>query len=153
MKCGESMPLLDNYLLDNYLIDGAVGLSIPDTVSAGDVIVVGSFSSSSTQSTAFTKVKEIKVNKTGTFRVRFEMSSGAYGAEGVIYKNGIIVGTNRVISGSITQSFFEDISFVKDDLVQIYVKRTDPSVGSVTVRNFTVSISLPDNNLIGSVIL
>lgn len=39
MKCGERMPLIDNYLLDNYLIDGPGGIKYATGVAtSGNVL-------------------------------------------------------------------------------------------------------------------
>ena len=82
--------------------------------------------------TSYTKVKEMQILRWGTATVDFTMSidMGGTGLAGtimaVIYKNGVIQGTERTlavgIDGSGTATYSENINVSVEDLVQVYAK-------------------------------
>lgn len=106
--------------------DGAITPVKLSAQSAGDYLMINNSALKSTVSTTYVKVKEIKVAKSGTYRVKFTLTAnGGTGpqAYGQIYKNGAAVGTERTTTSSATYS--EDISSISaGDLIQIYAKKT-----------------------------
>lgn len=105
--------------------------------AAGDYLMINNSALKSTGSTTYAKVKEIKVAKSGTYRVKFTLTAnGGTGpqAYGRIYKNGAAVGTERTTTTSATYS--EDISSISaGDLIQIYAKKT-VDTGSAEISDF-----------------
>jgi hypothetical protein len=107
-------------------------------------------------STDYSKIKEIKVIRAGTYRVKFDMrrSSGtaAY-VYGTVYKNGIAHGTEQNESSASFVTLSQDLVFAASDLVQLYYK-TGNIADTVEIRNFRIYY---DENLIfdtrGEVIL
>lgn len=91
---------------------------------ASDDLELDAPADSGTSSGAYIKVKEIKVNYAGVHRVKFLLFNNDAGAAvfGRIYKNGIALGTERSTSNSIPVLFTEDLTFVKGDLIQLYLK-------------------------------
>ena len=91
-------------------------------------------------STTYVKKKEIKLNDDlPVVRIHFELMAGAaVTVNGQIYKNGAAIGTEQSTTSTTYVSFNEDLSgFVKDDLIQIYIKI--PGGGySVYVANFSL---------------
>jgi hypothetical protein len=80
----------------------------------GDVVVA---------SGGYVKCAEIKIKLAGTYRVSFVIHSdeGSMStAWGRIYKNGAAVGTQRSTASASWVQFTENISFIADDLCQLY---------------------------------
>jgi len=97
------------------------------------------------KSTVYVKKKEMKLNcDLKNFRTYFEIK-GVLSADvtyGRIYKNGVAVGTERSVTGVTYTGFSEDFSdWVKDDLLQIYIKGDD-AVNYRYVRNQRIKYDL-----------
>ena len=85
------------------------------------------------------KTKEIRVTRTGTLRIKFDMKSTIFGGGtvyGQIRKNGTVVGTLRSdSSGGGYVTYSEDIAgWTYDNLCQLYYKGTTNR--QTTVKNF-----------------
>lgn len=90
---------------------------------ASDVEQAGTGGSGSTTSATYSKAKEIAINIPGTIRVKFELkSSSGSNSFGKIYVNGEAVGTERTTTSGTYVEYSEDITVVKGDRVQLYVK-------------------------------
>ena len=78
----------------------------------------------STNSTAWIKVKEIRIRKSGTYRISFYLYIGdaAYTAYGQIFKNGVAYGTLRSTNSTGPVYFIEDLNFSYGDLFQLYIR-------------------------------
>jgi len=112
-----------------------------DTIVASDTLR-GSANTARTASPAsYQKVKEIKVNRTGIVRVKFDLllTNNSYpSAYARIYKNGVAVGTERSTNQTSYQTYSEDIAVTKGDLIQLYYKMDQPTQTSISVQNFRV---------------
>lgn len=92
----------------------------------------------------YTKKKEILINKTGIYRVSFDMKLYNVGSfvYGRVYKNGSAIGIERVQSSTTYTTYTEDISFTAGDYCQLYVKIVEgEGAVAVHVRNFKLGIS------------
>ena len=85
------------------------------------------------------KVAEIKSPISGTLRVNFSVyGAGAVNNGARIYKNGSGFGTLRNVPGALTL-FSEELSFAKDDLIQLYIHGDGTNETSVDF----LAISIP----------
>ena len=85
----------------------------------------------------YTKVKEIVFNDNpGTIRVDFHLRTpnGQFNAMGRIYKNGVAIGTERTTSSVTFQTYSENLSVARGDLIQLYIKNS--STGNVEAAYF-----------------
>ncbi len=99
----------------------------------------------------YKKVKEIKVNRVGTYTVSFQLAdlSASAVVYGRVYKNGAAIGTERSTGSSSYQTYTEDFTFAIGDLVQIYYKRQ--TGGIVATRNFNLKYSIKIDSADGTV--
>ncbi len=93
---------------------------------------------------AYTKVKEIKVGRSGSYRIRFDLACAAAAgtAYGRIYKNGVAIGTERSKVADVNYTTYtEDFTgIVLGDLIQLYAK----SAGvNYKTRNMEVCTATP----------
>lgn len=91
-----------------------------------------------------TKMKEIRIDKAGTYRSSFESIAGNSGYTGAaqIYINAVPYGSpTYTTDGDFIMSSY-DIALNAGDLVQIYGWGTAHSRYAVRVRNFNISINL-----------
>lgn len=96
--------------------------------------------------TTYSKIKEIQVTKTGTYRVRFDIAPSNGGGEtmfGQIYRNGIAYGTERsaATGGNLFVTFAENLEFKAGDLLQLYVKTSGGSP-SASAKNLQVFVGV-----------
>ncbi len=108
------------------------------TYSAGDNLVISSdeeLDDATSVAGAWTKKKEIKLNRSGTLRVKFDLKPTTGGSPqatsyGRIYRNGVAVGTVQQSNDNtqwVTKS--EDISgWTAGDLLQLYVATSNVGV-------------------------
>ena len=123
-------------------IFGVIGTYQPVILEAGNDILVVKFSSGEITHTTYTKYKEAKILFPGTVRVSFRMSvlgsGGATSGYGRIYRNGIAIGVERVLSASSGSGqeagFTEDVEVQENDLLQLYFKKSGP--GTVRLSDF-----------------
>lgn len=70
------------------------------------------------------KLKEIEINFDGTVRVKFALRTtvvqGGNSVYARIYKNGVALGTTRSDIDGTLETYSEDLTFQKDDLIQLY---------------------------------
>jgi len=100
--------------------DGAITNVKLGNASVG-VYVIHPVLSAVTHSTASKKIREVKIGRAGTYRVRFYIT-GQTGniTSGQIYKNGVAHGTARSFNASATNEYSEDLVFSANDLIQLY---------------------------------
>jgi hypothetical protein len=87
------------------------------------------------------KVKEIRVQFGGTFRVKFDLKTDTAirTVAGRIYKNGVAYGTAQTTTGDTDyHTFSEDLLFTQNDLVQLYINRSSPDGQIAYARNFQI---------------
>ena len=96
--------------------------------------------------TSYTKVKEIKLYRSGTIRAKFDLKSSVADSDshGRIYFNGIAEGTDRSTNLDSYTTFSEDLTIGVGDLssagfvlVQLYLDGNTPSSDAVA-RNFRI---------------
>jgi len=92
----------------------------------------------------YVKVKEIKLGRAGTFRIKFALRSisGGDTAYGLVYKNGAAVGTEQTVIGTIPVTKSEDISgWSAGDLCQLYLKHqfAQPNAEGKEFRIYTAA--------------
>jgi hypothetical protein len=81
----------------------------------------------------YTKLKEIVAGRSGTVIVGFTLTNdGASTFFGRIYVNGVAVGTER----SSADTFLEEVTIVRSDLIQIYGRSGDG--GQMSIANFRI---------------
>jgi hypothetical protein len=120
----------DNYVGGGYYI-----------LTASDVLKISADTERYKQfSATYTKVKEIIVRENGVIRVSFDIkkiNSDESSSQARIYVNGVAVGTIRSSNEDLEyHTFTEDISIVKDDLVQLYYRTDNDANATCYVRNF-----------------
>jgi hypothetical protein len=93
---------------------------------------------SNTGAGSYEKKKEIQTKVSGRFRIKFDLRTGniAYTAYGQIYKNGAAIGTERTTTSVTYTTYSEDLTFNRDDLIQLYIKSSN--IGMALTQNFRV---------------
>jgi len=130
--------------------DGATKKYVNDNASpipsASDDILVSSADTerSNTNGETYAKVKEIKIGKTGTYRIKWDMKMtfGDRAGHSKVYKNGTTYGTEKVTYITAYNDYSESsLSFVAGDLIQLYTN-VGPDLGpggdTVNIRNFRI---------------
>lgn len=129
MTTGDKLPAVDGSNLTNVFSGMFVN-------SASDNLRYSANTERTVHGTNWTKVKEIKINRAGTVRVKFDLkSAGGFQAMGRIYKNGSAIGTERTTASSSYQTYSEDIVFAAGDLIQIYTCSVSSSGNSYISNN------------------
>lgn len=110
-------------------------------VTAGEFYVGVSAGTVETNSSTPVKAKEIRVLKSGTYRVFFTLNGiPTTSFKGQIYKNGVAYGTERAnVSQFYEQYYVEDLSFTANDYVQLYI--SSPSGYASSGGNLKVGIN------------
>ena len=104
-------------------------IDVPATfpeASAGDTLETSADTPRYSNSLSYTKLKEIKVGRNGTYRIKFahKCVAGAT-AYGRVYRNGIPVGTEQTTTSESYVTKSQDIpNWVRGDLCQLYSKTT-----------------------------
>jgi hypothetical protein len=112
--------------------------------TAGVNAVVTSSTEKSTTASTFTKLKEIQISNTGSYRVTFNMKTGSSATVGYgrvyISRGGSVIqyGTEQIVGpndNGVYYPFAQDFSLQKGDLVQIYAKSSTnyTYIGTVTL--------------------
>jgi len=111
-------------------------------VGAGDNLCLSSDGQQGTTSETYIKVKEAKIYRAGTYRIKFDLRTSDIGftAYGRIYRNGEAIGTERSVPGGGYTTFSEDIAgWEEGDLIQLYYRRAGGAGGqSAYIQNFRV---------------
>lgn len=116
-----------NVLHEGSVIPISDGIVTPAKLSAqtaGDYLLATNAGERVTTSATYVKLKEIKIAKSGTYRIWFTLreTSGGVAAYGRVYRNDVAVGTER--NASALTSFSEDIGgWVAGDRIQVWGKQ------------------------------
>lgn len=130
-----------NSKLVTSVADNAITPAKLSAQTAGDFFLSSNDTVRSSTSGIYELLKEIKIAKSGQYRIKFYLASITAGtAYGRIYKNGSAVGTERSTASSATYS--EDLSgFAAGDLIQVYGKHGGG--GSAEISNFRIYGATP----------
>jgi hypothetical protein len=117
--------------------------------AGGEDFVVGEFlicandTERGTTATGLVPLKESKIGRGGTLRIKFDLRATVYPVYAQIWRNNAPVGTIRTTNSTGYVTFTEDISgWSKGDLVQIRGFTSNPSY-LVYVRNFRLYVDNP----------
>lgn len=121
-------------------------------VIAGDTVLYNDSSNRYTTNTSMTKVKEVRIETAGTYRITFDLShnntaSYPVNIQGRIYKNGIGHGATYSISPSGSgngytpgySSYTQDLYFEAGSLCQLYI--CCPYGGGISSSNYQFKIA------------
>lgn len=129
--------------------------SEPSLHTAGSKLEAHSLAQKINGTTTYTKVKEISVGKGGVVTVSFRLaasSSGnsSYAALGIIYKNGVAVGTQRSTTSASFVTYTEDITVNAGDLVQLYIRLNLVSDAERPAKtdSFKILVSKPTTSIV-----
>lgn len=115
--------------------------------AAGDQLLESADTERSTTSGSYVILKEIAVARSGTLRIKFDLTPNAGTAFGRIYRNGSAVGTEQseTTGGKVYATKSEDISgWSPGDLCQVYAYFGGGGGGSTAfVRNFRLYADTP----------
>jgi len=114
-----------------------------DLVAASDEILLSADTEKFQSTTIYVKVKEVKITRSGTYRIKFDLRVNLVGADayGRVRKNGVAFGTERITGLTSYTTYTEDLIFSAEDLVQLYFKN---DIGrTVYTRNFRVCGKIP----------
>jgi len=106
---------------------------------ADDAELLAADSEQFNSGTSRVKLKEIFLTLPGIYRITFDLKTGAGGgtASGMVYKNGVLIGTTQTNTTTTYANKSEDLIFDAHDLVQLYVK-ADTIPHEAFVRNFKI---------------
>ncbi|MCG7851441.1 MAG: DUF2793 domain-containing protein [Methanosarcinaceae archaeon] len=118
-----------------YFFNGTAWAALPTSagggatlgVSSGTTVTIPNDAEKSTNLTAYTKLKEIKINEAtaGHVTVQFSVRSGSTGdVSAKVCVNGAIIGADEVHTGTGSETFEADVLNLQvNDLVQVYGKK------------------------------
>ena len=102
-------------------VDPAYSVVPAPPAVAGDNLILSADTERNTGNLTWTKLKEIKVGKSGEYRIKFDAKGGNGLAR--VYRNGSPVGIERTLTGTY-QTYSEDIgNWSAGDLCQIYARK------------------------------
>lgn len=109
-------------------IFGVVGNVTKVAVAPGDEVFIvapltdpSGYGYDTTTNTTLTKMRELRINVTGTVRISFRVGTSGGTAVFRIYKNGQPFGTPRTHAGSSRTTYTEDLAVSAGDLIQFYL--------------------------------
>lgn len=122
-------------IINGYAVDSSIACA------ASDVLAKSADTTRGVDQNAYTKYKEIAVDRGGSYRIEFEIrnSTGSGTTSGRIYINGVATGTERSNGTTSFVNYSQDLTLLADDLVQIYCKKT---IDNGEVRNFRIKATL-----------
>ena len=103
----------------------------------------------STALTSYYKVKEILINKAGTYNTTFQLkcNTSTGNSYGRIYKDGVGFGTERSTSNTSYQTYTEELTFSQGDLIQLYIYHDNGGTSAV-IQNFQLLATLQIENTV-----
>ena len=113
--------------------------------TAGNYIELASDTEEQTAQTSYTILKQFRITKAGTLRIKFSLATASAGiiAYGRIYKNGSSWGTERSTTKATYTEYSEDLAgWAVGDTIDLYVKTQSGSYAAM-VRNFRVYAANP----------
>ena len=122
------------------IINGPDGLEAETArnIYASDTVVFSALTERTITGGGYTKVKEIKINCTGTFRVKFDGKYvGSTSGYARVYKNDSGLGTERLLTKNAYSTYSEDLAVTAGDLIQLYGSCAS-GAGTVYLKNFII---------------
>ena len=106
----------------------------PHYKPSSNEIIVAADVLRSTNAGSWTKVKEIRIRKSGTYRISFYIytEDASVTAYGQIFKNGVAYGTLRSTTSTSWVKFIEDLIFSYGDLCQLYIHSAGTNTASAS---------------------
>jgi hypothetical protein len=114
-----------------------VVINNPTGIASSSVLQQSADTERNTNTNSYAKIKEIKINLSGTVGVAFDLhdSGDMAGAYGRVYINGVAVGTQQTTTSGTYISYFESVNVNAADLVQLYY-RSSSTGDNAYIRNF-----------------
>jgi hypothetical protein len=138
----SSSPTTDYQVSNKYYSD-----LVKNTV-ASDNLKTSADTERSVTETSYTKKKEIEMNTFGTIRVSHSAISTnpSYSCSTLVYINGVATGASRTTTGTTYETYTEDFTVKKGDLVQLYCAT---AAGNTTakIKNFRLYYDLTNLSL------
>jgi hypothetical protein len=127
---------------------GGDGGALPPTAqggyTAGGWLLITNAAERTTVSAGYVKLKEIKIGRAGTYRIKFTAKGVNSTGWAKIYKNGSPVGTERIPPNNNYTEYSEDISgWVVGDLVQVYGHGNGSTIWAY-IKDLKLEVSTPD---------
>ena len=113
------------------------------SVVAGDILLIYADTEETDNNGSYTKVKEIRIARAGTYRVKFDIKNdlgGGHVSYGKIYKNGVAHGTEQSDNTTTYATKSEDLVFEAGDAIQLYTYET--GTGTTYIRNFRIYVAV-----------
>ena len=129
-----SVNLVDGYVTTARIHDGAVTVDkLPNYTSGSNLLALTNIEESTT-GTSWSKLKEIRVKRSGVITVKFTLktSNSNYASIGQIDVNDIIAGTQRSTTSTSYITYTEDITVNAGDLIQLYLKSSGATTQAYT---------------------
>ena len=135
-----------------FVCSGGGGVSLPQTIEAGDTIKLLTVTNVvSTSSTTFINMPSpygFTVNKAGTYRIFFVVNNAAYATttQGQLTKNGVVITESTISTGRFTARKTIDLELSAGDVVRMQARTNSKSDDTymVQVSPFIVSILAED---------
>jgi len=107
--------------------------------SAADVLETYSDAEVTTTSITYVKVKEIRLARAGSYRIKFSAGAGgAYNVQARLYRNGVAVGTEHTVGNGYFLKA-EDLSgWTSGDMCQIYAHGHTTGPETCYVKEFRI---------------
>ena len=107
-------------------------------IYASDTVVFSALTERTITGGGYTKVKEIKINCTGTFRVKFDGKYvGSTSGYARVYKNDSGLRTERLLTKNAYSTYSEDLAVTAGDLIQLYGSNSSGQ-GTTYLKNFII---------------
>ena len=111
----------------------------------GTIVIANSATEVTTALTTMTKVKEIRAGRNGSARLAFELKTtkDTETATGQIYKNGTPIGTLQTTLLLTYETYVQNFTVERGDLIQLYIKSTGLSGATAVVQNLEYKVENP----------
>lgn len=116
-------------------------LGVVNEAVAGDTLLSEANTERNVTGGSYSMVKEIRVPRPGTYRIKFDMinDAGGYDPFARIYRNGVAVGTEQTETSTSYATKSEDIAgWAANDLLQLYVTNKNDGSTAGKVKNLKV---------------
>ena len=132
----NSDPTTDNQAARKKYVDDKAG-----SIQPPNTHLLSAPTERNTTSTAYIKLKDIQINKSGTYNVTFSLKGPGYGK---IYKNGSALGAEQSEQTGVYNSYLGIFTLSAGDNIQLYAKAT--SGQTVYVKDFFIdAVIMPAN--------
>jgi hypothetical protein len=121
----------------SFAIKGASG--VPQNASPGDVLETYSDGAATMSATTYTKYKEIRLARGGSYRVKFDLKGGNAIVYARVYLNGTAHGTEQSDDTLAYVTKSEDLAgFSTGDLIQVYGHKNAAPDAAGLLKNFRI---------------